>query len=664
LLVVTTLFALCVACMLLPLSPGFEDFVTTWLYDGVVLAAGAVCIAGGLAHERERTAWILVGVAILLWGLGDVIWTLGYQDNASPPYPSISDGFWLAIYPPLYVATLLLLGSRVGHVRRTVWLDGVIGGLAVASLAAAVVFEAVLEATSGSRAAVATNLAYPLADLLLIALVVAAIGLTSWRIGSRWGLLACGLLVFAMSDCLYLFQTASGSYVAGGFTDLGWIAGCVVLAWAAWQPVRRETAARLEGGVLLLAPVGFGLIALAVLVYDHFVPVNTLTLVLASTAILAVIGRMALSFVENARMLARSRDEARTDALTGLWNRRRLLDDLERHVDGDAGPALLALFDLNGFKQYNDVFGHPAGDALLTRIGGSLSGYVGSNGTAYRMGGDEFCILCTDPPAAVDALLQGAALALEEHGEGFSVTASCGAVLIPEEAATPSEALRRADQRLYEQKRNSRSSATEQSSSVLVRALTERDPTLAERLARVAELAEAVAARLELPPDETARVRLAASLHDVGKISIPDAILEKPGPLSSADWTFLYRHTLVAERILSGAPDLSQIAGIVRWSHERFDGTGYPDGLVGSEIPLAARIVFVCDAFDAMISKRPYAAALSIDEALAELRRCAGTQFDPEVVRAFEGVLADRRSHPTQAEFGHAVPRLRLVAGA
>ena len=222
---------------------------------------------------------------------------------------------------------------------------------------------------------------------------------------------------------------------------------------------------------------------------------------------------------------------------------------------------------------------------------------------------------------------------------------------MPAEASSSSEALRIADQRLYTQKRESRTSASEQSTGVLVRALTERDPSLGARLNRVAELAEAVAVRLALPSDEIARVRLAASLNDVGKMAVPDGILTKPGPLSADDWKFLYRHTLVAERILSGAPDLAKIASIVRWSHERLDGKGYPDGLKGDEIPLAARIVFVCDAFDAMISERSYAKALTIDEALAELRRCAGTQFDPMVVTAFAELVTE-----------HGSPRVALAS--
>ena len=217
---------------------------------------------------------------------------------------------------------MLLLRSRAGHLRASLWLDGVIGGLAVAAVGTAVVFQAVLGATGGSRAAVATNLAYPLADLTLIALVVWALAVTGWRPGRTWGLVAAGLLVFSVSDCLYLYQTAVDSYTYGSPTDLGWLAGGLLLAWAAWQPPASGVSPAIEGWPLLIAPVLFGALGLGVLVYDHFHPVNLLSLVLATLAILGVIARMALTFAENMRMLVRSRKEARTDVLTGLGNRR------------------------------------------------------------------------------------------------------------------------------------------------------------------------------------------------------------------------------------------------------------------------------------------------------------------------------------------------------
>ena len=629
-----------VACTLeftLHVSDSLQHFVVYWLYNGLVVAAGVVCIARGISNARERAAWILIGAAVVFWGVGNTIWTFAYVALESPPYPSLADAFWLAVYPPVYVGLLLLLRSRAGGVRRSVWLDGVIASLAVAAIGTAVVFQAVLEATSGSKAAIATNLAYPLADLTTIALVVWVLAVSGWRIGRAWGLIAAGLLVFSISDCLYLFQTASGSYVAGGATDLGWVGGCVLLAWAAWQPAEQTIRARLEGWAVLTTPIGCGLLALAVLVYDHFSQVNPLSLVLSSAAILAVLARLAMTFGENMEMLAGSRDEARTDALTGLANRRRLLDDLTATAEGKA-PHVLALFDLNGFKQYNDFFGHPAGDVLLARLGEKLARFIAGRGSAYRMGGDEFCILCPEDVDA-DAIVAGAVHALADHGDGFAVTAAHGRALLPGEAATPTEALQLSDQRMYVDKQGGRMSASEQSSQVLMRALSECHPQLDDHLLGVAQLAEGVALELGLPPAEVLRVRLAASLHDVGKMAIPEAILEKPGPLTEHERLFVNRHTLIGARILHAAPDLSHLADVVRSSHERMDGKGYPDGLPGSEIPIASRIIFVCDAFDAMTSERSYAVAMTAEAALAELRRCAGTQFDPVAVAALGRAL-------------------------
>jgi HD-GYP domain-containing protein (c-di-GMP phosphodiesterase class II) len=157
----------------------------------------------------------------------------------------------------------------------------------------------------------------------------------------------------------------------------------------------------------------------------------------------------------------------------------------------------------------------------------------------------------------------------------------------------------------------------------------------------VADLAEAVGRRLRVPPDELSEIRQAAELHDVGKLAIPEEILSKPGSLTGDEWEFVRRHPLIGERILAAAPDFGSAAKIVRSSHERWDGTGYPDRLSGSEIPLGARIISVCDAFEAMTSRRPYAPPRASEEAMQELVRCSGTQFDPEVVAAFASVQID-----------------------
>src|SRR6266542_3408428 len=467
LLALTAALMLCAVEYTFHLSSGLTDVLNNWVYNNVMLAAGAACVARGILRERDRVAWILMGAAVCAWGIGDTIGTFAVANDPTPPFPSSADIGFLAVYPPAYAAIVLLLRSRTGTLRGSLWLDGVIGGLAVAALGTAVVFEAVLGTIGGSPAAVATNLAYPLADLTLIALVVWALAVTGWKPGRTWGLIAAGLLVFSISDCLYLYETATSSYVYGSPTDLGWIAGGLLLAWAAWQPQSRSSAARVDGWPLLAAPAVFGLAALGVFLYDHEHRINPLSLALASAAILAVIARMALTFAENMKMIAESRGPALNDPACDL---------------------VLVLYDLNGFKLYNDSFGHLAGDSLLARLGANLSQFVSGRGEAYRMGGDEFCIVVGNDDRETGLVIAGAARALGEQGQGFTITAAFGSVLLPDETRIPEEALRLADQRMYMHKQGGRLSAGDQSSNVLLRALAERHPMLGHHVTGLAEL--------------------------------------------------------------------------------------------------------------------------------------------------------------------------------
>ena len=196
-----------------------------------------------------------------------------------------------------------------------------------------------------------------------------------------------------------------------------------------------------------------------------------------------------------------------------------------------------------------------------------------------------------------DALVEqrAAHAALREQGEGFDVTAASGSALMPADADTATEALRVADQRMYAAKLGTSRGAEHQSKDVLIRVLAERHPDLGDHLNGVAELAEGVGRRLGLEDQELAQVRHAAELHDIGKVAIPDSIIDKPGPLDDEEWAFMRRHTIIGQRILAAAPALAPVGELVRSSHERFDGGGYPDGLSGKEIPLGARIIAECD---------------------------------------------------------------------
>jgi diguanylate cyclase (GGDEF)-like protein len=356
-----------------------------------------------------------------------------------------------------------------------------------------------------------------------------------------------------------------------------------------------------------------------------------------------------LSFASSQRTL---RDAALADPLTGLGNRRKLMADLESRLGArTVRPLLLLIYDLDGFKDYNDAFGHPAGDALLIRLSAALRGALGEGGEAYRIGGDEFCVLIEGDDRG--HLSERASEALTERGEGFDITASRGSVAIPDETTDIEEALRLGDQRMYANKGEGRTAAGKQATDALLSVLTERHPDLGDHLGQVARLSEQVAAEMDVPEDERAALRQAAALHDVGKIAVPETVLAKPGPLDDAEWEFIRQHTMIGERILASAPALARASRLVRSSHERIDGGGYPDGLAGEEIPLGARIIAVCDAYDAMTSERPYAPPQSAESALSELRRCAGSQFDAVVVEALVAALG------SEDPSGTARPRAR-----
>jgi diguanylate cyclase (GGDEF)-like protein len=348
------------------------------------------------------------------------------------------------------------------------------------------------------------------------------------------------------------------------------------------------------------------------------------------------------SLVEPARQAAAEivahqllREQALTDALTKLGNRRKLTSDLLACLPAATAerPLVLVMFDLDGFKSYNDTFGHLAGDAVLSRLGSKLANTVSKHGTAYRLGGDEFCVLISVVPDELQTVLSEAALALEERGENFAVTASYGAVLLPYEATSLDYALQLADERMYVRKRGRPSLASDQTRDVLLHIMRAKQPSLQDHSSEVAELCLRVGKHLAMTAEELDELARAAELHDVGKVGIPDAILEKPESLTDDEWKFMHQHTVLGERILSAAPALRPVAVIVRATHERWDGAGYPDGLAGEGIPLGARVIAACDAYDAMTTDRVYRAGMSHESACEELRREAGKQFDPRVVQ-------------------------------
>jgi diguanylate cyclase (GGDEF)-like protein/putative nucleotidyltransferase with HDIG domain len=357
---------------------------------------------------------------------------------------------------------------------------------------------------------------------------------------------------------------------------------------------------------------------------------------------------------------------ALTDPLTGLGNHRHFHECLERelrHAHERRLSLTLCLVDVDDFKRINDRFGHPAGDRVLSQLAARLR----QTGEAFRLGGDEFALLLpgydendalTAATSVVDRI---SALQLDQLG---SVTVSVGLATSPAHAADRDELVRLADSALYWAKEYGKNrvrayrpdvielaelkrlasgpdrAARFRAAASLARAVDARDVYTGSHSQRVADLAARTARRLGLPEEEVELTRLAASLHDLGKLAIPEEILRKPGPLTDPERMVLERHPQIGFRMLESL-GVDPVADWVLHHHERWDGSGYPDGLPGDEIPLGARIIFVADAYDAMTSERVYRRRVDPEQAIAELRRCAGSQFDPGIVNALADELGE-----------------------
>jgi diguanylate cyclase (GGDEF)-like protein len=433
-----------------------RDWASSFVY---VLAASAVAFRAIQVREA-RGPWIVIAVGLSLYAIGNLLWALWLEHVASPPIPSVCDGLWLALYPASYVGLVVL--ARVGHRRvpAGVWLDGIVAGLGICAAGAAIVFRPVLDSATGGTLAVATNLAYPVGDLLLAALVMGVLALRGWRLDRSWALLGAGFLVLCAADTIYLLQVASGSFDSSTVANVFYMSGVGLLAVAAWQPQTRVSVQNLQGWSMLLVPGAFIVTAIVLLALDHTYPLDPLARTLALLTLGAAFLRAGLSFRE-LRTLAATRREALTDELTSLPNRRELLRRVEQSVTaaGDEGGSVaLLVIDLDHFKELNDTLGHHAGDDLLRQIGPRLVGVLRESDMLARLGGDEFALVLGAPSnrdAAVrvaDKVRGALADPFDVADVSLHVAASIGIALFPEHAGTGQELLRMADVAMYEAK--------------------------------------------------------------------------------------------------------------------------------------------------------------------------------------------------------------------
>jgi diguanylate cyclase (GGDEF)-like protein len=433
---------------------GTVAFWDTWIYDAVSVTATTVCVGRAIARRAERLARLALGASLIASTGGDVTWSI-LSAAGDPGSPSLADAGWLAFYPLGYAGLVLLTRSRTATRQAGSWLDGLISGLAAASIVAALAWDTIATGAVGSPAAIGTALAYPIGDLLLVILVLGAFALTGWRPDRGLLLIGAGLLAWGAADTVYLYGTARGTYVAGGPIDLLWPLGMTLIGVGALQrPSQRRLTPHWSGVAM---PAIAACAAGGVLVLSALHSGRDVAVALAGAAILAAVARTVLG-LRATHALAATRELALTDELTGLPNRRALAGRLQAAI-GAERPFGVLVFDLDRFKEVNDTLGHATGDEVLRRVAPQLADQLRPGDLLARLGGDEFAVVVehTRDERALLAVADRLAAALDRPlvvGTNTArMGASFGTALHPDDGRTHEALLAHADAAMYRAKR-------------------------------------------------------------------------------------------------------------------------------------------------------------------------------------------------------------------
>ena len=435
-----------------------------WSVCAFEVVASGLCIARGLARQTGRAAPLLLGFGLLSWAIGDFFLNVESIGGATPTTPSVADLFYLLFYPLAYIATVQLLQKALGRKARPNWLDGVVAGLGAAALCAAFAFGSIQMLTGGSALATATNLAYPIGDLLLLSLVIGGTVLLSGRGTRPWYFLAGGLIVIVFGDTFNLVHTSKlATQFGSDFNAIAWPTAILLISMSVWLPSRHLDPLEPEKTAGFSLPGIAAASSLVILVVGTQNGVSNVSIGLSIATLLTVGARLAIS-AHRLRVLTEERHrQAHTDELTGLGNRRQLTHVLDTFFadqadDPDAVRDLAFLFvDLNHFKEINDSFGHPAGDELLRQIGPRLVRAVGSSGSVVRLGGDELAVVLMDADAHdAEAVAQRIQAEIKEPFElqkiSATVGASIGIAMVPANATNGTSLLWCADVAMYRAK--------------------------------------------------------------------------------------------------------------------------------------------------------------------------------------------------------------------
>jgi diguanylate cyclase (GGDEF)-like protein len=440
----------------------FWTWLDNWSVDALELTMALLCLSRFLVRRPGRSVGLAFGLGLLAWAIGDTIFTLESQGGASPPTPSLADAFYLLMYPLAYLGIMLIMRGEVRSFKASTWLDGAVAGLGAAAICAAFVFDTIINSVSGSPAAVAVNLAYPIGDLILLAFAFGTLVIVP-GCPARLITLVAGCLVLAVGDTVYLFQNAAGTYQSGTILDATWMTAVFLLSLTVWQRVgarRADDDTHAPGFVL---PAIAATSAVVIIFAGNWTHIGSVALGLTVATLVLVGVRAALSRRELNALTLANHHQAVTDELTGLGNRRLLTRELEaiftnHHQEWDPDDALaLVMIDLDHFKEINDSFGHPTGDGLLRLIGPRLSSVTRSSDVVVRLGGDEFAVLLTGADvefamSIAERITTEIEPPFEVGGSSLHVGASIGIALAPQHATDATELMRCADVAMYRAK--------------------------------------------------------------------------------------------------------------------------------------------------------------------------------------------------------------------
>ncbi len=439
-------------------SPGsYSTFYDVWIANLGYAGCAALCVWRAIAKPEGRRGWGMLAAGLVLFTAGSVLWTSWVQFFNPVPYPSIADACFLVFFVLAFLGIGLLVRETLPRTSRTVWMDALIAAFGVAALESTLVIGRIWLASKGDFGVVATNIAYPIGDLVLVTMVVAVFAVRGWRPGRPWWMLGLGLVVFAAADSVYVLRVTSGTYVTGTPLDSMWLIGAFLMVVAAWQGLGAPLQQARIVQPPIFVPVLFLLTSLGIVVYATARPGSLpLGVGLAAITLAIAIARSAYAF-RQLRALAESRREARTDELTGLPNRRLFFERLLVCLEPRPTPHRLAvlMIDLDRFKEINDSLGHHVGDDVLRQLGPRLTTAAGSTGTVARLGGDEFGLVLSplvDTSAAIEMAERVREVLREPfqlEGMSLRVDASIGIALAPDHGTTPESVLQKADVAMF-----------------------------------------------------------------------------------------------------------------------------------------------------------------------------------------------------------------------